>query len=534
MSHPDAAHSSISGLSRRNLLALGGLGTAAAVVGGAVARPAGAAASPPFFDNPFSLGVASGDPLPDGVVLWTRLAPDPLAADGNGGMPPETFGVRYEVAEDERFSRIIRRGAVEATPEFGHSVHVELSGLAPAREYFYRFHFGPVVSPVGRTKTAPAFDASVARLRLAVTSCQNYPAGYFVGYRDIATQDLDLVVHLGDYIYQGPSAGNPAINRPHVPNVEIMTLAEYRIRHAQYKTDPHLQDAHSSAPFIVIPDDHEVTNNYANDIGGGASGDVFLARRAAAYQAYYENMPLRRSSLPDGPNMRLYRRVRYGDLAQFHLLDTRQYRSDQAKWSNSQAINGYSPGALDPTRTILGDAQEQWLQEGLATSTARWNIIGNQTKFAPFDHKAGPGVVYDSVDSWGEGYVADRDQLLQFIATHRPSNPIVITGDAHRNWVFNLKAGFSDPTSATLATEYLGTSISSGGDGPATTIYGPTADNPHMMFSNNQRGYMQVDVTPEQWRVDFRVSDTVLNPDAPMYTLATFVTDDGKPGARRM
>ncbi|MGK5740318.1 alkaline phosphatase D family protein [Micromonospora sp. URMC 103] len=534
MSSPDAAHPTTGRLNRRHLLALGGLGTAAAIVGGATAAPGRAAAAPPFFDNPFSLGVASGDPLPDGVVLWTRLAPEPLAEDGSGGMPAESFGVRYEVAEDERFTRIVRRGAVEATPELGHSVHVELSGLAPAREYFYRFRFGPVISPVGRTKTAPAADASLARLKLAVTSCQNYPAGYFVAYRDIVAQDLDLVVHLGDYIYDGPSAGNPALNRAHVPPKDIMTLAEYRVRHAQYKTDRDLQAAHSMLPFLVIPDDHEVVNNYADDIGGGSSGEAFLARRAAAYQAYYENMPLRRSSLPHGPDIQLYRRVRYGNLAQFHLLDTRQYRSDQAPWSAGTAVDGYSPGSLDPNRTILGDAQEQWLQEGLATSTARWNIIGNQTKFAPMDRKVGAGVEYASQDSWGEGYVADRDQLLRFIAAHRPSNPVIITGDAHRNWVFDLKADFGDPNSETLATEYLGTSISSGGDGNRNTVYGPTADNPHMMFQNQQRGYIRVEVTPEQWRADFRVTDSVSVPDAPLYTLATFVTDDGKPGARRV
>ncbi|MGW4489321.1 alkaline phosphatase D family protein [Amycolatopsis sp. NPDC004368] len=528
------SHSGEPTLSRRNALALGGLGTAAVIVGGSLADPRPAAATPPYFDHPFKLGVASGDPLPDGVVLWTRLAPDPLAADGNAGMPPQSFGVRYEVAEDEKFSRIVRRGAVEATPALGHSVHVEVSGLAPAREYFYRFRVGPAISAVGRTKTAPAFDASPERLRLAVTSCQNYPAGYFVAYRDIVAQDLELVVHLGDYIYQGPSAGEASLDRAHVPPVEITTLAEYRLRYAQYKTDPLLQAAHAAMPFLVIPDDHEVTNNYADDIGGGQSGAAFLARRAAAYQAYFENMPLRRVAMPTGPDSQLYRRVRFGTLAQFHLLDTRQYRSDQAKWTAKTAVGGYAPGALDPNRTILGDAQEKWLQDGLASSTARWNIIGNQTKFAPFDHQAGPGVSYDSTDNWGEGYVADRDQLLQFIAEHRPANPVVITGDAHRNWVFDLKADFSDPASETLATEYLGSSISSGGDTNPTTVFGPTADNPHLKFQNNQRGYIQVDVTPLQWRADFRVSDTVLRQDAPLYTLATFVTDDGKPGARRV
>jgi alkaline phosphatase D len=523
------SHSSAE-LSRRGLLTIGGLGAAAALTGAELPK---AAAVPPPFDHPFRLGVASGDPLPDGFVIWTRLAPEPLAADGRGGMPPQAYGVRYEIAEDERFQRVVRRGAVEAAPELAHSVHVEVGGLRPGREYFYRFRAAMAISPVGRTKTAPAYGASPDRLRLAVTSCQNYPAGYFVAYRDIIASDLDLVVHLGDYIYEGPSAGDPALDRAHAPAVELMTLTDYRIRHSQYKTDPLLQAAHGHLPFLVVPDDHEVKNNYADDSASGQSGEVFLARRAAAYQAYYENMPLRRSSLPVGADIQLFRRVRYGDLAQFHLLDTRQYRSKQARWTADTAIGGYSPGALDQDRTILGDAQEQWLQQGLASSTARWNILGNQTKFAPVDRKTGPGLDYSSQDSWGEGYVADRNQLMSFIAEHRPSNPVVVTGDAHRNWVFDLKADFADPESETLATEYLGTSITSGGDAVPTTIYGPTADNPHLKFQNNQRGYIRVEVTPEAWRADFRVSDTVLDPDATLYTLATFVTEDGTPGAHK-
>ncbi|MGW7683297.1 alkaline phosphatase D family protein [Kribbella sp. NPDC054772] len=520
-------------LTRRGLLTIGGLGAAAALAGGELAKPSTANAVPPQFDHPFQLGVASGDPLPDGFVIWTRLAPEPLATDGLGGMPPQAFGVRYEIAEDERFRRIVRRGAVEAKPESAHSVHVEVGGLAPGREYFYRFRVATAISPVGRTKTAPPYAASPSRLRLAVTSCQNYPAGYFVAYRDIVASDLDLVVHLGDYIYEGAGA-DASLGRAHAPAVELMTLTDYRIRHSQYKTDPLLQAAHGHLPFLVVPDDHEVKNNYADDSAAGQSGAVFLARRAAAYQAYYENMPLRRSSLPVGPDIQLFRRVRYGGLAQFHLLDTRQYRSKQSTWTAGTAVGGYSPGALDPDRTILGDAQEQWLQQGLGASTARWNILGNQTKFAPYDRKVGPGLDYSGQDNWGEGYVADRNQLMSFIADHRPSNPIVITGDAHRNWVFDLKADFANPESETLATEYLGTSITSGGDSTPSTVYGPTADNPHLKFQNNQRGYIRVDVTPDRWQAEFRVSTTVRTPDAALSTLATFVTENGKPGAHRV
>ncbi|HEY3513700.1 alkaline phosphatase D family protein [Kribbella sp. NPDC051137] len=533
MTPPSTPEQPSTELTRRGLLAIGGLGAAAALTGSsAVARSAAATTVPAQFDHPFQLGVASGDPLPDGFVIWTRLAPEPLAADGSGGMPPQSFGVRYEIAEDEQFRRVVRRGAAEATPELAHSVHVEVSGLRPAREYFYRFRVATAISPVGRTRTTPAYGASPAQLRLAVTSCQNYPAGYFVAYRDIVDSDLDLVVHLGDYIYEG-SGADQGLGRAHAPAITLQTLSDYRIRHSQYKTDPLLQVAHANVPFLVVPDDHEVQNNYANSTGGGQSGEVFLARRAAAYQAYYENMPLRRSSLPAGPDIQLFRRIRYGDLAQFHLLDTRQYRSKQAQWTAATAIGGYAPGALDPDRTILGDAQEQWLQQCLASSTARWNILGNQTKFAPYDRKAGSGLEYSGEDNWGEGYVADRNQLMGFIAEHRPSNPVVITGDAHRNWVFDLKADFADPDSETLATEYLGTSITSGGDSVPNTVYGPTADNPHLKLQNNQRGYIRVDLTPDRWRAEFRVSDTVRRPDAPLYTLATFITDNGTPGARR-
>ncbi|MBD2018750.1 alkaline phosphatase D family protein, partial [Leptolyngbya sp. FACHB-36] len=271
----------------------------------------------------FSLGVASGEPLPDGVVLWTRLAPEPL---NGGGMPPQPMSVQWQVAVDEQMRRVVQRGTTIAVPELAHSVHVEVNGLEPARWYWYRFQAGDQQSSIGRTRTAPALTSHVDRLRFAFASCQHYEHGYYAAYRDMAAADLDFVVHLGDYIYEG--AATTGESRQHNGS-DLVTLEQYRDRYALYKTDPDLQAAHAAFPWIVTWDDHEVAGNYANLTANGQSQQAFLQRRASAYQAYYEHMPLRRSSRPQGANLQLYRRFSFGDLAEFNVLDTRQYRSKQ-------------------------------------------------------------------------------------------------------------------------------------------------------------------------------------------------------------
>ena len=304
-------------------------------------------------------------------------------------MPNEVFGVRYEVAEDEGFQDIIRRGAIEATPDEAHTVRVELEGLEPAHEYFYRFKFGPEVSPPGRTRTAPARDHKLERLTFAFVSCQNFPDGYFTPYQEVAESDeIHAVVHLGDYIYEGPSQ----TFRKHEPLREIFSLDDYRIRHGQYKTDVHLQAAHAAHPWLVTWDDHEFKNNYADlDLDPDVPPEVAIARRAAAYRAYWEHMPLRRSRKPDGPSFQLYRRFHWGDLVTFNVLDGRQYRSDQpaACTPAQRTPSGYCPSALEPGRTMLGTEQRDWLLEELATTTARWNVLAQQTAFAPFDNDPG-------------------------------------------------------------------------------------------------------------------------------------------------
>ncbi len=350
-------------ISRRTLLRAGGSATAAYVLLG---RAAASSAAPPFASNPFGLGVASGDPTPDGVVLWTRLAPDPLAG---GGMSDDVFGVRYEVATDERFQRIVRRGAVEARPEEAHTVHVELAGLQPDTPYWYRFKWGRTTSRIGRTRTAPPLG-STAPMRFAFASCQNYTNGFYPAYADMAQQELDLVVHLGDYIYEGEGTGVDRV-RDHAPVAELFSLTDYRTRHAQYRTDPDLQAAHAAFPWLMTWDDHEFKNNYADlDIDQPDTPLQTIAeRRAAAYLAYWEHAPLARARKPVFKDMALYRRLQWGALATFHVLDTRQHRSNQIVQCPPSARDpsGYCPDALSPDRSILGPVQREWLIDGLRT-----------------------------------------------------------------------------------------------------------------------------------------------------------------------
>lgn len=489
-----------------------------------------------FSDYPFKLGVASGDPLPDGVVLWTRLAPQPLAEGGHGGMPDARVPVQWEVAEDERFRRVVQRGTASAYPELAHSVHVELTGLKPDRWYYYRFRARGAISPVGRTKTTPAYGAAVDRLRFAFASCQRYTDGYFTAYEHMAQEDLDLVVHLGDYIYEyGIATNGGARNQPDpLPDyliTETVTLDRYRLQHALYKTDPNLQAAHHLFPFVVTWDDHEVENNYADLIPEASSQtptlEEFLVRRANAYRAYYEHMPLRRSSMPSGPDMQLYRRLSYGTLVDFNVLDTRQYRDDQAAGDGTKPPN---PESLDPSRTATGEEQEQWLLDGLSASQATWKVLAQQIFFAQRDFAAGEELLF-SMDGW-DGYAGQRDRLLQEFADRGIANPVVITGDVHANYAADLKLNFSDPSSPTIGVEFVGTSVSSGQNGSDSTSTGDRilAENPHIKFFNGQRGYVSCTVTPQLWRADYRVMPYVTDPGADIFTRATFVTEAGNPG----
>jgi alkaline phosphatase D len=476
--------------------------------------------------NPFSLGVASGDPLPGGVVLWTRLAPKPLEG---GGMPAEAVEVGWEVAEDEQFRKIVQSGKTAATPDWAHSVHVEVDGLSPARTYWYRFHSAGETSPTGRTRTAPAADSQPANLRFAFASCQHFESGYYTAYEHMVRDDLDLVIHLGDYIYEGPATTKGV--RQHIGK-EIDSLADYRNRHALYKTDAALQAAHAAFPWLVTWDDHEVDNNWAGDISEQKEVRKadFLARRARACKAYYEHMPLRRASLPSGPQMELYRRIAFGNLAEFFVLDTRQYRTDQP------CGDGNKPPcaeALSPSGTLLGDRQEKWLLDGLARSGGRWNVLAQQVMMARVDRTVGD-VVTHSMDQW-PGYEANRRRLLKFLHTRKISNPLVLAGDIHSNWANNLIADFDDLASRVVGTELVGTSISSGGDGKLIPkdLDKLLAENPFVKFHSTERGYVRCHVTPSQCRADYQAVEYVTRKGAPLVTRSSFVVQDGEPGLNR-
>ncbi len=512
-------------LSRRTLI------VSAAVTGAVAAAPGTAgAATRPLAADPFTLGVASGDPDHDGFVLWTRLAVEPLAEDGLGGMPSRPVPVHWELAADERFRHVVRRGLALARPSSAHAVHVELNGLGPGREYFYRFHTGRWTSPVGRTRTAPLPWQLPRSLAMAFASCSQYEHGYFTAYRRLAEQEPDLVLHLGDYQYEYARdtyvipGGNP---RDH-DGPETRTLANYRQRHAQYKSDTDLQAAHAAAPWLVVWDDHEIENNWADEVPEAPDPD-FLARRAAAFQAYYENMPLRRRSVPRGIDMQLYRRVRWGRLATFHMLDTRQYRDDQG------CGDGYKdcPAAADPARSITGEAQERWLLNGFHRSGARWDVLGQQVFFAQRDRDAGPATV-TSQDAW-DGYTASRDRITRGWVDARVRNAVVLTGDVHAHWASDLKLDYADPTSRTVGTELVCSSITSTGDGsdaaPSSNAF--LGINPHLRFWNNQRGYVMTRMTPGTLSADFQVVPYVTRPGAPVYTRASFVVEDRVPGLQQ-
>ncbi|GAB3221468.1 alkaline phosphatase PhoD [Glycomyces halotolerans] len=479
--------------------------------------------------DPFTLGVASGDPTPDGAVLWTRLAPEPLAEDGMGGMPNRAFDVKWEVAGDERFRRRVASGFQQARPEWGHSVHVELTGLEPGADYYYRFKVGRWVSPIGRTRTAPAAGDMPESLRMAFASCAQYEHGYFTAYRHLAEARPDLVLHLGDYQYEYQAGVYvaPGGNVRDHDGPETETLANYRQRHAQYKTDADLQAAHAAAPWLVVWDDHELDNNWADEVYEHPDTEQprFLERRAAAFQAYWENMPLRRSSVPQGIDMQLYRRIEWGRLARFHMLDTRQYRDDQAcgdGWNRDCAE------AWDEKRSITGDAQEAWLLNGFQSSNARWDVLGQQVFFTQRDSDAGP-VKRTSMDAW-DGYVASRDRIVQGMLDHDVRNPVVLTGDVHTHWASEIKTDFDDPDSASVGVELVTSSITSGGNG-ADSVPEDNAMleiNPHIKFRNAQRGYVLATITPDQMDVDFQVVPVVTEQDSPVYTRRSFSVTDGE------
>jgi alkaline phosphatase D len=472
----------------------------------------------------FALGVASGDPVADSVILWTRIVADPLAADGGVGSAPIPVG--WELATDRRFEDVVASGDAVADPALGHSVHVDASALEPDTWYWYRFTVGDRISPIGRTRTTPTTGSEPESLRFVFASCQNRQDGYWTAYPHLAEEDVDLVIFLGDYIYEEPP--DATASQPYASAAPV-DLATYRVRWAEYKADPTLQAAHARFPWVCTWDDHEVANNYADALPEGtdpadeAAQDQFLRRRADAYLAFYEHMPLRLDP-PEGPDYRIYRGLRWGKLARFYVLDGRQYRSNQACDATIVVASAgpLCPEATGDTRSMLGEAQEEWLAEGLNETEATWNVLAQQTVMAPVPFAQN----LVNLDQW-DGYPAARRRLVDQL--REVSNPVVITGDIHLSAAGYVTDDPDDPTTDALATELVGTSISS--NFPlADVVEGLAGSLPNVQYVNaRERGYVVCDVSPGELRAEFRYVTTVAAPEADIATGATWVVTEGDP-----
>lgn len=536
-------------LNRRQFLA-GSIGIAAGVgvLGSfALTTPAPAAAT-----RPFSHGVASGDPLPGAVVLWTRITPSPDAAPGSGKGKPAT--VQWEVSTDEHFTGIVRSGLARTDASRDHTIKIDATGLEPATDYFYRFSFGTEHSPTGRTKTAPVHDSDPGQLRFGVVSCANLQAGYFSAYRHLAERgDLDAVIHLGDYLYeyQPGKYSYGHVNqdiRTHYPPREIVSLSDYRERHAQYKTDPDLQGLHAAVPFIVTWDDHEVCDgNWAH----GAfehqplTEGSFARRKHAAHQAYDEWMPVRISGTAvSGDGERMYRRLQFGRLADLSMLDLRSYRSKR--------VEPGDPAVDDPDRTITGVPQLDWLTENLSTTSARWKLIGNPVMIAPVMMPPRPAneqyalsqnvnvipskASTPNTDEW-DGYTADRRRILEHLVDEEIGDVVFLTGDVHTAWANDVPAGVSGPS---VATEFVVNSITSNntddfmGTKPRTTSLAIEAviqaENPHVRFVNlDDHGYSVLHVDESGVQMDWYAISDRKDPHASSRLLTSWVVASGTP-----
>jgi alkaline phosphatase D len=485
-----------------------------------------AAAVPKFAAYPFSLGVASGYPHSDSVLIWTRLAPS-LAG---GGMEPEPAPVRWELAEDEGFKRIVRKGSALALPENAHALRVEVDGLAPARVYHYRFHCADATSATGRTRTAPGAGQADTRLRLAVASCQQYEQGYYVAHRHLAAEDCDLVAFVGDYIYES-SWGRDHVRKHGTP--EPVTLADYRDRYALYKSDADLQAAHAAAPWVTIWDDHEVDNDYAADRSEELD-PAFAKRRVAAYKAFFEHMPLRPSVLLADGGVRIIDRLDWGGLAQLHLLDGRQYRSPQAcpkpNRGGSTMVGAECTDRLDPALSLLGAEQERWLDQGLGSSRAAWNLIVQTTLFVPAPAPSRNGAPVWWTDGW-DGYPAARERLVKSIVERRPANPVILGGDVHCAVHANVHARPESPDSPVVAAEFVCTSITSQGFSSAKASAAMRALNPHIRHHDGMtRGYHLIEIGRDGLQASVRGVETVKRGDSRIATVASARVASGRAG----
>ncbi|KAG9592244.1 hypothetical protein KCV01_g11169, partial [Aureobasidium melanogenum] len=526
MRQPSQASSLLLSPSRRRLLKAGLFAAAVASLS-PVVKAAGRRVL--FSDYPFKLGVASGSPTPDGFVLWTRLCPDPLHG---GGMGVQQVPMRWEVANDEAFGDVVRSGTWMAMAGLAHSAHVSVTGLAPGRGYFYRFIAGNEVSPTGRTRTLPAPGAKVDRLRFALASCQHFEFGYFSSYRHMLKDDVDFVAFVGDYIYEY-NADNGIVRQHAAP--EPYSLEAYRDRYAQYKLDADLTAMHQAVPWLLTIDDHDVMNDWAGDVGEDLDPN-FPERRGNGLQAWFEHQPLPMEALLPGRHLHLYGTTGYGDLARFHVLDDRQKRDpevcshDGMGGSNFEATDAACPARLDTKRTLLGSEQEQWLDRQLGASKARWNVVVQESLVSPLPSPGKNGPEFFT-DAW-DGYPGARDRLIQSIRRHRVENPVVVGGDYHCTIACDMKADYAKPESATIGSEFVGTSLTSPGM-PQATLDEKIRFNPHARFGDSvHRGYLTFELRHDGMDVQARSMASITTHDAECTTTKRFHVEAGKPGVQ--
>ena len=501
-------------------------------------------AQSPLRHNPFTLGVASGSPNHHSVVLWTRLMPD--AVSGNSQFAASDVSVQWEVADDEGFKVNRRSGQVVALAALAHSVHLELDQLQSDRWYYYRFQIGDAQSTVGRTRTLPHPEAMVQKLRVAYASCQRWEHGYFSAYDHMCQENLDLVLFLGDYIYEYAGAAN-AVRLP--SGGWVNSLSDYRDRYALHRSEKGLQAMHAQCPWLITWDDHEVSNDYAG-LQRGQSGNIsldFAAQRARAYQAFYEHMPLRASALTksieglaSGAELRIYGQVAYGKLANIYLLDDRQYRDRQVCNKNEAYGSGWVDTAqceewLNPKRTLLGAQQSQWLDQSFANAKGdarTWNVIAQQTIFGRRDYKLGAGYSLWN-DGW-DGYSAARQNMTQSMQNHALKNPVLLGGDVHENWVGHVMADAYKDDSAKIGVEFCGAGITARSAGNSK-LAARLAENPHFIFADSERkGYGVVEFTAKQIQTELKVVDDVRQQKTKIETLAKFSVEAGVPQVNRL
>lgn len=490
--------------------------------------------------NPFTMGIASGSPTSDSLVLWTRLSPELIEA---AGLTHQSTPVVWQLAHDEKFSRLAAKGIVQAEPALAHSVHAEVSGLAPDRHYFYRFIAGDAVSPTGRTRTFPLSSATPARLRLAYASCQQWGNGYYSAYRHMLEENLDVVMFLGDYMYEYPSS-RPIDVRP-TTGGWITTLEGYRSRYALHKSDLDLQAVHAAFPWLVTWDDHEVQNDYAGTQQGESGKPVadFMARRFAAYQAYYEHMPVRRADFAQivrktGENARVFGATPFGQLAMLYTLDTRQFRDPQAcNPGNRPGSTRFNPKECEewaqPQRTLLGQEQEGWLKRQFEKTQTQWNVLGQQSLLGRRNFDLDGGVRLWN-DGW-DGYPAARQRLIDAMQSTRLSNPVVLGGDVHENWVGHILSDYNNPDSLKVGLEFCGTSITSLSNTSQTRIEKIRAVNPHFIFANSEsRGFGVAEFTPKGLTTTLKAVKDATDPNSSAFTLAHFEAQAGSTTLQRI